>query len=213
MVGWHHRLNGHSLSKLRELVVDREAWRVAVHGVAKSWTQLSDWTEHSQNNVSTEKLNNTSLGIPSLCKLLLPTTKDLKARYLLFLKLSDYCAYVCTETLKTSGGFPSGSVVKNPPANAGDTSLIPGLERSPGVGNGNPLQYSCLENPIDRGTWRATVRGAAKESDMTYWLNNNKDIRKGPGHPLMALALNQAVPWQTWLWFSSHCFLGFWPIF
>ena len=153
------------------------------------------------------------LGIPSLCKLLLPTTKDLKARYLLFLKLSDYCAYVCTETLKTSGGFPSGSVVKNPPANAGDTSLIPGLERSPGVGNGNPLQYSCLENPIDRGTWRATVRGAAKESDMTYWLNNNKDIRKGPGHPLMALALNQAVPWQTWLWFSSHCFLGFWPIF
>ena len=153
------------------------------------------------------------LGIPSLCKLLLPTTKDLKARYLLFLKLSDYCAYVCTETLKTSGGFPSGSVVKNPPANAGDTSLIPGLERSPGVGNGNPLQYSCLENPIDRGTWRATVRRAAKESDMTYWLNNNKDIRKGPGHPLMALALNQAVPWQTWLWFSSHCFLGFWPIF
>ena len=153
------------------------------------------------------------LGIPSLCKLLLPTTKDLKARYLLFLKLSDYCAYVCTETLKTSGGFPSGSVVKNPPANAGDTSLIPGLERSPGVGNGNPLQYSCLENPIDRGTWRATVRRAAKESDMTYWLNNNKDIRKGPVHPLMALALNQAVPWQTWLWFSSHCFLGFWPIF
>ena len=113
------------------------------------------------------------LGIPSLCKLLLPTTKDLKARYLLFLKLSDYCAYVCTETLKTSGGFPSGSVVKNPPANAGDTSLIPGLERSPGVGNGNPLQYSCLENPIDRGTWRATVHGVTKELDSTQWLNNN----------------------------------------
>ena len=50
-------------------------------------------------------------------------------------------------------GFPGGSVVKNPPANAGDTEdlgLIPGLERSPGVGNGNPLQYSCLENSMDR---------------------------------------------------------------
>ena len=51
-------------------------------------------------------------------------------------------------------------VVKNPPANAGDArdeGLIPGLGRSPGIGNGNPLQYSCLENYMDRGAWRATV--------------------------------------------------------
>ena len=48
-------------------------------------------------------------------------------------------------------GFPGGSVVKNLLANAGDAGLIPGLGRSPGVGNGNPLQYSCLENPMDRG--------------------------------------------------------------
>ena len=53
-------------------------------------------------------------------------------------------------------------MVKNPPANAGDTGSIPGLRRSPGGGNGNPLQYSCLENPMDRGTWRATVHGVAK---------------------------------------------------
>ena len=46
--------------------------------------------------------------------------------------------------------FPSGSVVKNPPASAGDASLIPGLGRSPAEGNGNPLQYSCLGNPMDR---------------------------------------------------------------
>ena len=48
-------------------------------------------------------------------------------------------------------GFPGGSVVKNPPANAGDAGSIPGSGRSPGVGNGNPLQYSCLENLTDRG--------------------------------------------------------------
>ena len=54
--------------------------------------------------------------------------------------------------------------------NAGDTGyagLIPGSGRSPGVGNGNPLQYSCLENSMDRGAWRATVHGAAKSRDMT----------------------------------------------
>jgi len=56
-------------------------------------------------------------------------------------------------------------VVKNPPAHAGgagDLGLIPGLGRSPGEGSDNPLQYSCLGNPMDRGTWWATVRGAAK---------------------------------------------------
>ena len=62
--------------------------------------------------------------------------------------------------------FPGGSAVKNLPANAGDPDLIPELGRSPGEGNGNPLQYSCLGNPIDRGAWWAAVHGVA-ESDMT----------------------------------------------
>ena len=53
--------------------------------------------------------------------------------------------------------FPGGSVVKNLPANAGDLLSIPGLGRSPGAENGNPLQYSCLENSIDRRNWQATV--------------------------------------------------------
>ena len=63
------------------------------------------------------------------------------------------------------GASKVGLEVKNLPARAGDQrgmGLIPGLERSPGVGNGNPLQYSCLENSIDRGTWRATVHRVAK---------------------------------------------------
>ena len=61
-------------------------------------------------------------------------------------------------------------MVKNPPANAGDVrdvGLIPELERSRREGNGNLLQYSCLENPMDRGAWQATVHGVTKKSNMT----------------------------------------------
>jgi len=66
--------------------------------------------------------------------------------------------------------------VNNPPAYAVPVGLIPGSGRSPGKGNDNPLQYSCLENPFDRGAWRATVHGDVKELDMTEQLNdiNNK---------------------------------------
>ena len=59
-------------------------------------------------------------------------------------------------------GFPGGTVVQNPPANAEDVSSVPGSGRSPGVGNGSPLQYSCLENPKDRGVWQATAYGVAR---------------------------------------------------
>ena len=59
-------------------------------------------------------------------------------------------------------GFPGGSTVKNPPATAGDTGSIPGLGRSSGEGNGNPLQYSCLENPTDREAWQAAVHRVTK---------------------------------------------------
>ena len=59
-------------------------------------------------------------------------------------------------------GFPGGSEVKASACDAGDLGLIPGSGRSPGEGNGNPLQYSCLENPMYRGAWWATVHGVAK---------------------------------------------------
>ena len=59
-------------------------------------------------------------------------------------------------------GFPGGSVVENPPANEGDLGSIPGSGRSPGEGNGNPFQYSCLGNFMDRGAWWAIVHGVTK---------------------------------------------------
>ena len=68
-------------------------------------------------------------------------------------------------------GFPGGSEVKASACNVGDLGSIPGLGRYPGEGNGNPLQYSCLENPMDGGAWWATVHGVAKSrtrlSDFT----------------------------------------------
>ena len=64
-------------------------------------------------------------------------------------------------------GFPGDSVVKNPSANAGNLGSISGSGRSPGGGNGNPLQYSCLGNPMDRGALWATVHEVAKELDTT----------------------------------------------
>ena len=78
--------------------------------------------------------------------------------------------------------FPGGSVVKNPPAKAGDTGdagSVPVLGRCPGGGNGKPLQYSCLENSMDRGARQAVVHGVEKESDMTEQSNNSNNWYKG----------------------------------
>ena len=66
------------------------------------------------------------------------------------------------KTGPTALGFLGGSDGKEPACNAGDLDSIPGSGSSPGGGNGNPLRYSCLENPMDRGAWRATVHGVAE---------------------------------------------------
>ena len=67
-------------------------------------------------------------------------------------------------------------MVKNPPLSAGHAISIPELGRSPGEGNGNSLQCSCLGNPMDSRVWRATDHGVTKESDMTWQLNNSNFI-------------------------------------
>ena len=91
------------------------------------------------------------------------------------------CIFIYEVGVIVSTGFPGGTVVKNPPANAGDTrdtGSIPGSGRSPGVGNGNPLQYFCLGNPMDREAWRARAHEAAKSrtqlSSHTYTIMSTR---------------------------------------
>ena len=78
-----------------------------------------------------------------------------------------YCCFYRKklDSWSSSVGFPGDSVVKNSPTGAGDTGSILGAGRSPGEGNGNPLQYPCLGNPMDRGAWRSTAHAVAKGSD------------------------------------------------
>ena len=85
---------------------------------------------------------------------------------------------VYIELLPPSVMIPVGSAAENLPPNVGNAGLIPGLGRSPGEGNGNPFQYSCLEHPMDRGAWRAAIQGVTKcspwgckEWDTTEQLN------------------------------------------
>ena len=89
--------------------------------------------------------------------------------------------YICTTQLE----FPHSSVGKESACNAGDLGLVPGLGRSPGEGNGNPLQYSCLENPTDRGAWRATVHGVARVGE---------DLVAKPPPPHFGLGVSGMAP-------------------
>ena len=76
--------------------------------------------------------------------------------------MNEYTKFVSVNDLQSKKGFSGGSDGKESACNAGDLDPIPGSGRFPGEGNGNPLQYSCLENLTERGTWRATVHGVSK---------------------------------------------------
>ena len=94
----------------------------------------------------------------------------LHLEYMVYL-LPDHQNKASIAKSHTFGGFPGGSDGKESACNSGDLGSVPGSGRSPGEGVGNPLQYSCLENFMDRGTWRATVHGVTKSwtrlSDLT----------------------------------------------
>ena len=96
--------------------------------------------------------------------------------------------------------FPSGSDCKMSVYNARDLGSIPGLGRFPGEGNGNPLQYSCLENPMDRGAWWATVHGVSKSrtrlSDFT--LTFRVSYGEGNGSPLQYSCLDNPMDGGAW---------------
>ena len=95
-------------------------------------------------------------------------------------------------------GFPSGSDGKVSACNVGDLDSIPGLGRSPGEGNGNPIQYPCLENPMDRGALWATVHGIT-ESDTTEWFHF---------HFLLSLYWTEGLRFFGWLLAGVPCHVG-----
>ena len=85
-------------------------------------------------------------------------------------------------------------MVKNPPANSGDTVWIPGSGRSPGGAHGDPLQYSCLENPIVRGAWRTSVHGVTKGLDTTKQLKATTTIVVGlPWTGLSSISIRERI--------------------
>ena len=115
--------------------------------------------------------------------------------------------FCCT---RSSTGFPGGTVVKSPLTKTGngrDIGSIPGLGRCPGIGNGNPLQYYCLENSMDRGAWQATVHGVAKSrtrlSNSTATHQRQKHRCVGPEHRPTVLYLSEYVGPSSFL--SALC--------
>ena len=95
-------------------------------------------------------------------------------------------------------GFPDGSVVKCLPANAGDAGSIPGSGRSPGEGNGYPLQYSCLENPMDRGACWAAVHGVTQSQTGLKQLSMHACVGEGNSNPLQYSCLEKSRDRGAW---------------
>ena len=143
------------------------------------------------------------LSFPSSCSNKFAMCRGIKGSWLLFLPYITLCR-LPVEFLISLGlkGFPSGSDSKESARNAGDPGLNPGLGRPPGEGTGNPLQYSCLENSMDRRAWWATSPWGCKESDTTEQLTLPLSGLKGVGQKQRKGPGNTVVSWccDFWIW-------------
>ena len=112
------------------------------------------------------------------------------------------CLYFSGDNIKSKGvllsGFPCGSACKESAHNVGDLGLIPGLGRSPGEGNGNPLQYSCFENSVQRGDLWAAVHGVAQSRTRLRQLSMHACIGEGNGNPLRYSCLENPRDGRAW---------------
>ena len=167
----------------------------------KSQTQLSDFHFHFFSLSPTSTISLSQSGI-------LPCLKSSKALLSWPFPSCLWIQVVCctlspgahlggenSTDLTLSRSYPGDLVVKNPPANAGRTGWIPGSERSPGGGDGNPLQYSCLENPMDRGAWQATVHAVARS---WTWLSDSTTVT--PWHASGSLHMFSLLPQLPFTW-------------
>ena len=183
------------------LVMLSTEWTISVLilGMGNVWK--STYGSHFDKNITgTERTGIRGIGLPTLhgaalhkeyllvsCMILNASQGTWENRCHQVFNESDIC-----RTIDSSHGLPGGSVVKHLPTNVGVLGSIPELGRSPGDGNGTPLQDSCLGNLMDRGAWWATVCGVAKELDLTQWLNNN-NLSLQPSTCLLPLPLDSAL--------------------
>ena len=164
-----------SLGELQELVMDREAWRAAIHGVTKSQTRLSNWTELNWTEPRSLESSTVRSSTIIICWFIASSFHSFRLPDW-YLNVFHSCFYFISFSLENNsillyipiiihGASQVALVVKNLSANAGDTrdtSLIPEWGRAPRIGNGTLLHDSCLENYMGREVWWDTDHGAAK---------------------------------------------------
>ena len=141
-----------SLSKLQDIVKDREACHTTARGVAKSWTRISDWTTTKRLLPCPQDNSSLAASFPVILSKLI-SLRLILLTFKMGVKTSCHMAMIRIQLPhvgKDLGGSPGGSDSKESACNAGDLGLISGLGRSPGEGNGYPLQYPGLENSMDR---------------------------------------------------------------